>query len=149
MHREKGSVDLLENRRRRALALVDYGCSFNEAARRIGCGASCVMRWYHARRRGGEKALRVRFSPGRPPKLRSKQLQRLIKLLLKGPMARGYRTNLWTTARIALLIDEEFGVDYHPNHIGRLMHRLKCSHQKPHRRPIDGTAQPIAPLNRP
>jgi len=44
--------------------------------------------------------------PGRPPKLRSKQLQRLIKLLLQGPMARGYRTNLWTTARIALLIDE-------------------------------------------
>jgi hypothetical protein len=38
--------------------------------------------------------------------LRSKQLQRLIKLLLQGPMARGYRTNLWTTARIALLIDE-------------------------------------------
>jgi len=30
-------------------------------------------------------------------------------LLLKGPMARGYRTNLWTTARIALLIAEEFG----------------------------------------
>ncbi|SRR5712692_7941353 len=129
MPRPKGSADLLEDRRRRALALVDSGCSFNEAARRIGCGASSVMRWYHARRRGGEKALRVRFSPGRPPKLRSKQLQRLIKLLLKGPMARGYRTNLWTTARIALLIDEEFDVDYHPNHIGRLMHRLKWSHQ--------------------
>jgi transposase len=66
--------------------------------------------------------------------LRPKQLQRLVKLLLKGPMARGYRTNLWTTARIALLIAEEFGVHYHPNHIGRLMHRLQCSHQKPERR---------------
>jgi len=30
------------------------------------------------------------------------------------PGARGYRTNLWTTARIARLIAEEFGVDYHP-----------------------------------
>ena len=92
------------------------------------------MRWYHARRRGGEEALRVRFSPGRPPKLRPKQLRRLIKLLLRGPMARGYHTNPWTTTRIALLIDEEFGIDYHSNHIGRLMHRLKCSHQKPERR---------------
>jgi transposase len=101
MPRPKGSGDLLEDRRRRALALVDSGCSLNEAARRIGCGASSVMRWYHARRRGGEQALRVRFSPGRPPKLRPKQLQRLIKLLLKGPMARGYHTNLWTTTRIA------------------------------------------------
>jgi transposase len=101
------------------------------------------MRWYHARRRGGEKALRVRFSPGRPPKLRPKQLQRLIKLLLQGPMARGYHTNLWTTTRIALLIDEEFGVDYHPNHIGRLMHRLKWSHQKPERRAIECDDQAV------
>ena len=97
MPRPKGSADLLEDRRRRALALVDSGCSLNEAARRIGCGASSVLRWYHARRRGGEKALRVRLSPGRPPKLRPKQLQRLVKLLLQGPLARGYRTNLWTS----------------------------------------------------
>src|SRR5258708_38914011 len=143
MPRPKGSADLLEDRRRRALALVDSGCSLNEAARRIGCGASSVMRWYHARRRGGEKALRVRFSPGRPPKLREKQLQRLIQLLLKGPMARGYHTNLWTTARIARLIEEEFRVDDHPNHIGRVMHRLKWSHQKPERRAIERNEKEI------
>ena len=137
MSRPKGSADLLEDRRHRALALVDSGCSLNEAARRLGCGASSVMRWYHARRRGGEKALRVRFSPGRPHKLTAQQEARLIKLLLKGSMARGYRTNLWTTARIARLIAEEFGVDYHPHHIGRLMHRLKWSHQKPERRAIE------------
>ena len=87
------------------------------------------MRWYHARRGGGEQALRVRFSPGRPPKLRPKQLQRLIQLLLKGPMASRLPHEPVDTTRIALLIDEEFGVDYHPNHIGRLMHRLKWSHQ--------------------
>ena len=143
MPRPRGSADLLEDRRRRALALVDSGCSLNEAARRIGCGASSVMRWYHARRRGGEKALRVRFSPGRPLKLRPKQLKRLIQLLLKGPMTRGYRTNLWTTARIARLIAEEFGVDYHPNHMGRLMHRLQWSHQKPERRAIERNEKQI------
>src|SRR5271167_4264256 len=104
MPRPRGSADLLEDRRRRALALLDSGYSLNEVARRIGCGASSVMRWRDMRRRGGDKALRVRFSPGRPPKLHPKQLPRLVKLLLQGPMARGYRTNLWTTARIAQLI---------------------------------------------
>src|SRR5437588_11344666 len=99
MPRPRGSADLLEDRRRRALALVDSGCSLNEAARRIGCGASSVMRWYHARRRGGEKALRVRCSPGRPLKLRPKQLKRTIQLRRKGPMTPGYRTNLLTTDR--------------------------------------------------
>jgi transposase len=58
----------------------------------------------------------------------------LIQFLLKGPLARGYRTNLWTTKRIAQLIEEEFGVPYHPNHIGRLMHRLGWSHQMPKKR---------------
>lgn len=134
MPRPKGSADLLEDRRRRALALVDSGCSLNEAARRIGCGASSVMRWLRAWRRGGEQALRVRFSPGRPHKLKARQEARLLQLLLKGPLARGYRTNLWTTKRIARLIEEEFGVCYHPHHIGRLMHRLQWSHQKPERR---------------
>jgi len=45
-----------------------------------------------------------------------------VRLLFKGPMAQGYRTNLWTTARIAELIERQFGVSYHPDHIGRLMH---------------------------
>lgn len=137
MPRPKGSADLLEDRRRRALALLDSGYSLNEVARRIGCGASSVMRWRDLRRRGGDRALRVRFSPGRPPKLQSKQLPRLVKLLLQGPMARGYRTNLWTTARIAQLIEQEFRVQYHPHHVARLMHHLKWSPQKPERRALE------------
>ena len=92
--------------------------------------------------------MHVRFSPGRPLKLRPRQLQRRIKLLLKGPMARGYRTNLWTTARIALLIDEEFGVDYHPHHLGRLMHRLQRTHQKPERRAIECDDEAVRPWKR-
>jgi transposase len=66
-----------------------------------------------------------------------------VKLLLKGPMAHGYRTNLWTTARIAELIEREFGVSYHRDHIGRLMHSLKWSHQKPERRALERDEEAI------
>jgi transposase len=52
-------------------------------------------------------------------------------------MAHGYRTNLWTTARIAEVIGQEFGVHYHRDHIGRLMHSLQWSHQKPERRALE------------
>jgi len=31
----------------------------------------------------------------------------------------GYRTNLWTTARIAEVIRQKFGVHYHRDHVGR------------------------------
>ena len=40
MPRLKGSADLLEDRRRRALALLDSGYSLNEVGRRIGCNPS-------------------------------------------------------------------------------------------------------------
>ena len=137
MPRPKGSADLLEDRRRRALALLDSGLSLNEVGRRMGCNASSVMRWRDARRRGGAKALRVRFSPGRPWKLDAAERRRLIALLLEGPIAHGYRTNLWTTSRIAEVIRRKFGVRYHRAHVGRLMHSLRWSPQKPERRALE------------
>jgi len=137
MARLKGSADLLEDRRKRALRLLDEGHSLNEAGRLVGCNASSVMRWRDARRRGGEKALRVRFSPGRPWKLSGEQRKQLVKVLLKGPLAQGYATNLWTTARIAEVIRTEFGIEYHRDHVGRLMHQLKWSAQKPERRALE------------
>src|SRR5205823_14758528 len=69
--------------RRRALALWDTGLSLNEVGRRIRCAASSVLRWLRARRRRGADGLRVRFSPGRPPKLGPTQRRRLVKLLAR------------------------------------------------------------------
>ena len=48
MPRLKGSADLLEYRRQRALAMLKTGLSFNEVGRRIECAASSVMRWFNA-----------------------------------------------------------------------------------------------------
>jgi len=143
MPRPKGSADLLEHRRWRALELVDRGYSLNEAARRVGCAASSVMRWRDTRRRGGKKALKVRFSPGRPPKLKAGQRRRLVRTLLKGAMTYGYSTELWTTARIAEVIKEEFGIKYHPDHVGRLMRDLEWTHQKPERRAVERNEERI------
>ena len=135
--RLRGSPELLEDRRRRALALLDEGRSLNEVARRIGCATSSVMRWRDLRRGGGEKALKVRSSPGRPHKLALIRCRLLLKLLLQGALASGYPTQLWTTARIAEVIRKKFRVQYHRDHVGRLMHRLGWSHQKPQRRALE------------
>ena len=143
MPRPKGSPDLLADRRQRALALLKSGLSLNEVARRIQCVASSVMRWRDAWRRRGADALKVRFSPGRPAKLMPAQRRRLVRLLLQGPLAHGYRTNLWTTARIVELITREFGVSYHRDHVGRLMHNLGWTHQKPETRATERDEEAI------
>ncbi len=143
MPRPKGSADLLSDRRRRALTLLKSGLSLNEVARRIECAASSVMRWHDAWRRRGAEALKVRSSPGRPLKLKAAQRRRLVKVLLKGPLAHGYNTNVWTTARIATVIRSEFGVRYHRDHIGRLMHSLNWSHQKPEKRALERNEEAI------
>ena len=141
--RPRGSAEVLEARRHRALKLLDEGRSLHEVGRLVGCAPVSVMRWRDARDRGGKDALRVRFSPGRPPKLNPRQRQRLVRLLLQGAIAHGYRTEIWTTARVAALIRKTFHVRYHRDHVGRLLHGLGWTHQKPERRALERNEERI------
>jgi hypothetical protein len=68
---------------------------------------------------------------------------------VKGPLAYGYTTNVWSTARIAEVIMREFGVGYHRDHVGRLMHSLNWSHQKPEKRAVERDEEAIEQWKRP
>ena len=96
-----GSPKQLEKRRHKAMELLDSGLSLNEVGRRIGCAPPSVMRWRDARAKDGERGLSPKPVPGRPCKLSEKQKRKLEALLLKGAMANGHRTDLWTTRRIS------------------------------------------------
>ncbi len=134
--RPRGSAAVLEARRRRAIDLLKDGLSLNAVAKLLRCAASSVMRWRDSVRRRGERAFRVGASPGRPPKLTAQQRRQLVRWLLQGPLAHGYRTDLWTTTRVAAVIKKGFGVRYHPDHLGRLLHGLGWTPQKPERRAL-------------
>src|SRR5262249_386482 len=43
----------------------------------------------------------------------------------------GYETSLWTCARVAHLIEDEFGVAYHPGHVWKILDDLGWSCQRP------------------
>lgn len=135
--RPHGSPGMLEARRRRIIAFLKRNLSLHEIARRIGCHASSVLRWRNAFRSKGPEGLKPKPASGRPPKLSWQQKQRLVRLLAQGAVAHGYRTELWTTQRIADLIEQRLGVRYHRNHVGKLLHRVGWSHQKPERRAIE------------
>src|SRR4030042_4608760 len=135
--RPQGSPKLLEERRRSVTTFLNQKLSLHEIARRIGCHASSVMRWRHALQSGGQDALKAKPVPGRPPRLTLKQRKRLVHLLTQGAMAHGYRTELWTTQRIADVIEKNLGVRYHRDHVGRLLRQMGWSHQKPERRAVE------------
>ena len=146
--RPQGSPKLLEERRRSVTTFLKQKLSLHEIARRIGCHASSVMRWRNALQSGGQDALKAKSASGRPPRLSSKQKNRLVRLLTQGAMAHGYRTELWTTQRIADLIERQLGVRYHRNHVGKLLHQVGWSHQKPERRAVERNEAAIAEWKR-
>jgi len=146
--RPHGSPKSLEERRRRAVAFLKQKLSLHEIARRIGCHASSILRWRDALRSGGEEALKAKPTPGRPPRLTPKQKQKLVRLLAKGALAHGYRTELWTTQRIVEVIERHLRVRYHRNHVGKLLHQLGWSHQKPERRALERNEAAIAEWKR-
>src|SRR5712692_11975244 len=142
--RPHGSPDELERRRRRGIELLQEGASVTEVARRLGCSHSSVILWREAVRRRGPTALAAKPAPGRPPKLTAGQRRQISRLLLRGAAAWGFETDLWTTRRIATVIQRAFGVRLHRAHVGRMLTALGWSCQKPERRAVERDEAAIA-----
>ena len=129
--RPKGTSAELEVRRRLAADLLEDGKSNAEVAALLGASLSAVKRWRRALREGGRDALAAKPHPGPRPKLSDAQKERLRTVLIAGPLRQGYLTNLWTCARVAQVIQRRFGVQYHADHVGRLLHALGFCPQLP------------------
>lgn len=132
--RPLGSPKTLELRRLRAIELLRKGDPAAEIAAKLGVDRRSVHRWQAAHLSNGIDALAAQPVPGRPRKLDDDDRARLETLLLKGAMAAGFPTDLWTCPRVVDLIRFEFGVRYHVDHVGRLLRGLGWSPQKPERR---------------
>ena len=142
--RPHGTPQELERRRQRAVKMLREGYSVTEVARRVGSSHSSVILWRDRVRRHGLQALQAKPASGRPPKLERRQLEKLPRLLLKGALKWGYSTDLWTTSRIADIIEREFHVRYHRAHVGRLLASLDWSCQKPERRAVEQDPEALA-----
>jgi transposase len=123
-----------EARRLRAWHLKQQGWPQRQIAQALGVSEGAVSQWMVRARDIGPEALRRRPPPGAPRRLSAEQLARLPALLHRGPTAYGFRGELWTRTRVAAIIRLEFGVSYHPRHVGRLLAAIRWSPQKPARR---------------
>src|SRR5438552_640310 len=119
--RPKGSPEELERRRTRAVQLLEQGESPTVVARILGVTTPSLHRW--RRLAGQADGLVARPIRGRPRLLTDEQLQHLEHLLHQGAVVHGWPNHLWTAARVAVLIHRHFGIQYHPDHVRKLLKR--------------------------
>lgn len=120
-----------EVRRLRALELKRDGWTYHEIAEALGVTKGAISRWMAAAGSGGEQALRARPRKGAAPKLASEQAALIPEFLSHGAEAYGFCGELWTCARVAAVIREEFGVEYHRASVSRLLKALGWTPQLP------------------
>ena len=103
------------------------GDTRKQAGRRVGISRSTTRRWARAWNDNGVNGLRPRFGGGRPPKLTSMQFEELCALLKDGQP--------WTPQAIHAMIEDRYGVTYHPAHLSRKLRAAGMNYAKP--RPMD------------
>ena len=126
--------DWKEMRRWQALELKQGGWKQKDIAEALGVTSGAVSQWMSAVRTQGQEALCARPHPGASPRLSEAQQRLIPDCLAHGAEAYGFRGAVWTCARVAKVIEAEFGVVYHKAHVSRLLKALDWTPQKPLRR---------------
>jgi transposase len=132
--RSKGSASELEALRRRAVRAVLAGESQAAVARALGVHAVTVAKWMARHRQDGAAGLTARPTPGRPRFLTAEQDRQVREWLSQKPTAHGFSTDLWTARRVAEVIRQRFGVEFHPNYLRAWLTQRGYSPQRPARR---------------
>ena len=139
-----GSPAEFERRRRLAVRRLQTGYSVAQVAAFLEVDPSSVRRWRQAFARQGKRALRARHGAGRPPKLSATQ-EKIVRRWLRSPASEhGFATELWTGARLALLLWEEFGLRLNPTYLSVWLRARGLTPQKPARVPRERDPQAIA-----
>ena len=116
-----------EARRRRAFELHAEGWSQHAIARALGISQAAVSQWLAA----GRWRTVAKRPRGPAPRVDAAQRRLLPDLLSHGAEVWGFRGELWTCARVAAVIQEEFGVLYSRAHVSRLLKALEWTPQQP------------------
>jgi transposase len=133
----------LEERRLSGARLLRQGVHPAEVARQVGVHRQSASRWAEQLKTGGLRALRQAGRAGRKARLHPEDLRRIERGLKRGPQALGYETSLWTSWRVAHLIEQGCGVKYHPSQAWRILRQLGWSCQRPVGRALERDEEKI------
>ncbi len=122
----------LEQIRIRVVRQVEGGARPEELADALGFVRSTVFGWMARYREGGWEALKARPIPGRPRRLPGAQLRHIYTLIVgNDPRQLSFGFALWTREMVRELIRRECNVGLSVVSVGRLLHKLGLSPQRP------------------
>jgi transposase len=142
--RPTGSSTELEARRRLAVQRVNEGWKQKDVAAFLGVTERAVRGWVAAHRKAGDEGLAAHPHPGPAPKLTRRRERAALSWLAKSPQAFGYQTDLWTTKRLAEVIEKKYGVRFNANYLAQWLTRRGYSPQKPEVRAVERDNPAIA-----
>ena len=115
--------ELLEGEKSQAQITRDHGVT-----------RAAVTQWKQTLEKGGIEGLKSTTDEGNQgpdPQLDEQDREQFVELLEEGAQAHGWETDLWTSNRVAALIEDEFGIDYTPRHCSRILRELGYRPVKP------------------
>lgn len=127
--------DVREWRRFRAVHLAELGWVHKDIAEALGISEAAVSQWLAQFSQSGPRGLLSRPHGG-SPKLTIEQRALIPDFLWHGPEAYGFQGEFWSCARIAKVLQREFGVIYHKDHVSRMLRDLGWTPQLPITRAI-------------
>jgi Transposase and inactivated derivatives len=115
--------ELLETDKTQAQIAEDHGVT-----------PSAVSRWKSTLEQEGIEGLESTTDEGNQgpdSELDEQDREQLVELLEEGAQAHGWETDLWTSKRVAALIEDHFEIDYTPRHCSRILRELGYRPVKP------------------
>jgi transposase len=105
-----------------------------EIAEKHGVTPSAVSKWKSTLEKEGIEGLKSTNDEGNQgpdSELDDQDREQLVELLEEGAQAHGWETDLWTSKRVAALVEDKFGIDYTPRHCSRILRELGYRPVKP------------------
>ncbi len=131
--RPKGSAGELAARRKAAGMMFDDGFNPSEVSKTLGVAYSTAWQWHKAWKEVGMAGLEPKPRPPCERRLTPKQLEQLRDAIVAGASKAGFPDDTWTCPRVQKWIKKTFGVDYHVDHLSKLLRALDLTPQLPKR----------------
>jgi len=142
--RSSGSPAEREHRRFLAVRRVWEGYTTGEVADFLGVDPRSVRRWVAAFQAHGACGLAAQPACGRPTYLTRAQEKIVCRWLSDNPTDFGFATELWTSGRLARLIEQEWQIHFHPHYLTAWLRAHGFTPQKPERVPRERNQQRVA-----